>query len=722
MTATADFLTAAPVLEEVHAREVTGNEWLSFPDVDLAGGGLSGLTVLHEGVSGLVELAGLPVPGGQLVAPFLYARPAGAPGLAGSAPAIAPTGGWRPVELAGRRWDREGEWLPGWTAEGADFRFTGRLVAPPGHRGAVYRLAVTNRSRSAQEFTAGLAGTWAETRQTLFAARPVHGMHHAWYDEWTQALVLECRPGTALLGWALGADKPLSTCVFEAVPVWQAAADSSLQLKLGLEAASSPTLPWRGRLGQRTEGEVAVEATGACLRFFLGSALTLAPGETGEVAFFLTVGTEGDGARLELVDLRRRGAAGLHDAALRDLAARAPRLNPARVKALLEADGAPADAGAVDRATSHLSSLLRRNLNFNRHYATGRALDSGKLALVTSRSPAYYVKGAFWARDAFLWSFPALLLTDRELAREALVLGLTRYAACGPFHACYLDGRPLYPGFELDELAAPLWAFDHYLEATGDATVWTEPGVEDGLRLILRRFQALAAEGRELEKEGLEPSLRPLRDGQGLLLPTFLDPSDDPAASHPYLAYTNLLAWRVLAAFARRAERRRDWEEERRQAARLSEALRRGLEDHLLCGKGTRRSFALATEGKGGGLVMGDNPAGSLALLAYLGFCDRTAPVFAHTFAGLNFPGNPFYFPGPFGGRGNRHTPFPWVIARASDLLAGDPTALSFFLHAPLDGGLACESVDPRTGVVKTGAAFASAAGWVAWCLYSVLG
>lgn len=706
MTANTDFLTAAPVLSGGRPREVTGNEWLSFPEIDLGSGGFAELTVLHEGAGGLLEVAGLPVSNGQLVVPYLYTR------------AVESGDAWHAVDLSDRRWDREGEWLPGWTAAPPGFTLRGRLFAPPGHRGAVYRLAVTNEGSAPCEVSPALGGTWAETRQTLFAARPVHAMHHAWYDEWSQALVLECRPGTALLGWAVGADRPLSTCVFETVPVWQAATDSSLQLELAMDTVASPALPWRGRLGQRTQGEAAT-ATGACLRFFLGSTLTLAPGETGEIAFFLAVGTDGDGARLGVVDLRRRGAAALHESARRDAQGRARKLNPTRIQALLEADGRQSDGAG--EATARLESRLHRNLNFNRYFATGRALDTGRLALVTSRSPAYYVKGAFWARDAFLWSFPALLLSDPAVAREALVAGLTRYVGHGPFHACYLDGRPLYPGFELDELAAPLWGFVHYLETTGDASLWEEPGVAGGLRLILRRFRVLAEEGRTEAKEGLEPELRPLKDGRSLLLPTFLDPSDDPAGAHPYLAYDNLLAWRVLSGFARQAERRREWGEERRPATQLAEELRLGLEQHLLCGKEPRRAFALAISDKGGGLVMGDNPAGSLALLTYLGFCDRTDPLFSHTFAGLNFPGNAFYLPGPFGGRGSRHTPFPWVIARAADLLTGDPSALSFLLEAPLDDGLACESVDPRTGTAKTGAAFAAAAGWLSWCLYLAL-
>ncbi|MGE5553636.1 MAG: glycoside hydrolase family 125 protein [Betaproteobacteria bacterium] len=708
----ADFLTAAPVLRERRPREVTGNEWLSFPDIDLRSGAICSLTVLHEGAGGLLEVTGLTSPGGHLLAPFFYARSAADSMTSGPLAG----GTWQAVDPGEHRWEREGEWLPSWTGEAGDFLIAGRLVAPPGYRGAVYRLAVTNRGREVREVVTGLGGIWAETRQTLFAAHPVNAEHHAWYDGWTQALVLECRPGLALLGWALGADRPLSTCIYEAIPVRQAAADSSLQLELGLETAANPGLPWRGRLGEQMTREVR----GACLRFSAGVTLTLAPGETGEVAFFLGVGTEGDGARLALVDLRRRGAAALSEAARRDLsqATRRAKLNPSRVRKLLVARGEPADPAAVDEATARLTALCHRNLHFNRYFAAGRALDTGRLVLVTSRSPDYYVKGAFWARDAFLWSFPALLLADPKLAREALILGLTRYVDYGPFHACYLDGRSLYPGFELDELAAPLWAFDHYLAMTSDTSLWEEPGVEAGLRLILHRFWTLAEQAPEGERDGLEGELRPLCD-EGLLLPTFLDPTDDPTF-HPYLTYTNVLAWRALTGFAHRAKGHRRWEEDRQRALRMAEALRRGVERHLVYGQEPHKSFAMATSGSGDP-VTGDNPAGSLALLAYFGFCDQSNPIFRRTLMGLDSPGNPFYFPGSFGGRGNRHAPFPWVIARAADLVAGDHSALGFFLRAPLDDGLACEAVDPRTGAAKTGAAFAAAGGWLAWCLYLAL-
>ncbi|MGQ9780484.1 MAG: hypothetical protein ACUVRM_11545 [Bacillota bacterium] len=47
--------------------------------------------------------------------------------------------------------------------------------------------------------------------------------------------------------------------------------------------------------------------------------------------------------------------------------------------------------------------------------------------------------------------------------------------------------------------------------------------------------------------------------------------------------------------------------------------------------------------------------------------------------------------------------------------------AVRLLASAPMDSGLACESIDAETGTVKTGAAFASAAGFLAYSLWQGL-
>jgi len=67
-----------------------------------------------------------------------------------------------------------------------------------------------------------------------------------------------------------------------------------------------------------------------------------------------------------------------------------------------------------------------------------------------------------------------------------------------------------------------------------------------------------------------------------------------------------------------------------------------------------------------------------------------------------------------------RTSAFPRVFNPVHCLLHDpDPEILEVVRRAPLDGGLACESIDPQTGIVRTGAAMASLAGFLAWALWA---
>ena len=74
------------------AYQVTGNEYLSLPAIREDTGAVQGVTVLHMGAKGLLELSG------------------------GDGPLIAPVwrinGAERPAAL---RWRRENAWVPGTT-------------------------------------------------------------------------------------------------------------------------------------------------------------------------------------------------------------------------------------------------------------------------------------------------------------------------------------------------------------------------------------------------------------------------------------------------------------------------------------------------------------------------------------------------------------------------------------------------------------------------------
>lgn len=56
------------------------------------------------------------------------------------------------------------------------------------------------------------------------------------------------------------------------------------------------------------------------------------------------------------------------------------------------------------------------------------------------------------------------------------------------------------------------------------------------------------------------------------------------------------------------------------------------------------------------------------------------------------------------------------------ELIGGDrEKALGQLLAAPLDNGIACETIDAETGRAKTGAAFATCAGFLSHSLFLAL-
>jgi hypothetical protein len=396
----------------------------------------------------------------------------------------------------------------------------------------------------------------------------------------------------------------------------------------------------------------------------------LGTGERTIQCFYIGLGREEDGARTTAVDLRRRGWE--------------------RLLAGTRAWFRPRLVGGGSR----LAALYNINLLFNRFFACGRTIDTENWVWVTSRSPRYYVSAAFWSRDAFLWSLPGLLLADREAARAMLEYAFRTQWRNAGMHAQYLNGAVIYPGFELDELAAFPVGLGSYLRATGDATILQDAAVADAMRDY--------------------PSRLARWRGSCGLHETFLDPSDDPVR-YPYLTYDNVLAWRGLLDAAEVLDLLRVGQEAalaREAAARLMQAIR----THCVVDGPSGPMFAWAVDGHGA-FELYDDPPGSLLLLPYHGFCDPAEPTYVNTAAWVWSPANPWYVDGPFGAPACLHSPDPWPMAVVNDLLVGNAGGLKWLRRAPMDGGVACETVDRESGAVKTGGAFATFAGLLAAAL-----
>ncbi len=346
---------------------------------------------------------------------------------------------------------------------------------------------------------------------------------------------------------------------------------------------------------------------------------------------------------------------------------------------------------SLDLGDEALTRLYNTNLFFGIFFSTGRTLDTEELVLVTSRSPRYYVSAAYWDRDSLLWSFPAVLDADAALAREMLGYVFGRQRRNIGVHSRFIDGTVLEPGFELDELMAPVLALERYVDATGDRSVLADPDVLRGIDGILRKLDAERAEGCELYE-------------------TFLQPTDDERI-YPYITYDNVLVWRALRALGRLFERP--------ELTERAERVRRAIYDNCIFDGAFAWSVDLA-----GGHDVYDEPPGSLLLLPYYGFCAWDDPVYLKTAEMIRSPDYTYSFAGcEIAEIGCPHAPHPWLLSIGNSLLCGrSGEALEHLRRTRLDNGIACESVDEHTGECTTGEAFATCAGFICHALRRAIG
>lgn len=346
---------------------------------------------------------------------------------------------------------------------------------------------------------------------------------------------------------------------------------------------------------------------------------------------------------------------------------------------------------SLDLGDEALTRLYNTNLFFCIFFSTGRTLDTEELVLVTSRSPRYYVSAAYWDRDSLLWSFPAVLDADAALAREMLGYVFGRQRRNIGVHSRFIDGTVLEPGFELDELMAPVLALERYVDATGDRSVLADPDVLRGIDGILKKLDAERAEDCELYE-------------------TFLQPTDDERI-YPYITYDNVLVWRALRALGRLFERP--------ELTEQAERVRRAIYDNCIFDGAFAWSVDLA-----GGHDVYDEPPGSLLLLPYYGFCAWDDPVYLKTAEMIRSPDYTYSFAGcEIAEIGCPHAPHPWLLSIGNSLLCGRSSeALEHLRRTRLDNGIACESVDEHTGECTTGEAFATCAGFICHALRRAIG
>lgn len=413
---------------------------------------------------------------------------------------------------------------------------------------------------------------------------------------------------------------------------------------------------------------------GEALRFRVARTLTVRPGRRSSAQFFLGVAPERDGALATAAYLAGRGASDL---------LRLARLDLARIV-------------RAGRETPVLA-MLNRNLVFSHYCAVARALDDDRIYPIASRIPMHGETAVFDEIQALLWTVPAITRVDPYLGREVLIRTFEGFSDRPGLRQRYVDGGILAPGFSLGRLCAYGIAVDRFAQDTNDATVIDEPLVQDVLR--------------ELD-ENLWSRLHP----QVFLGATEVLASGEPA-DYPYVAWDNVLLWRFCRALGQ------IWRGDASEPpARLNQA-----EDEIEAAFWQRCTaeieglpviaYASDLEGQ---VAIYDDPAGSLRMLPFLGFCAEDDPIWSNTMDLLRSKAYPLYHGDrPFPGGAGRSAPdVPGLATLCADLLTPRrDAALALLRKLRLDGGVACTGYDPETGATAAGPYDAALAGFLAWAL-----
>lgn len=348
-------------------------------------------------------------------------------------------------------------------------------------------------------------------------------------------------------------------------------------------------------------------------------------------------------------------------------------------------------------ADEHLNFLMNLNMFFNYFYASGKTLDAEEMVLCTSRSPRYYVSAAYWDRDSLIWSFPAFLMMDVDVAEEALDYVFTKQIRNAGIHSRYIDGTVLEPGFELDELCAFILALGLYLDKTQDMTLLDKPHIKSGVKHIHKRLRKERHESIELYK-------------------TWLMPTDD-MHTYRYLTYNNVLVWKafgILENIYRHYGLDVLADEVIERQAGVSEAIFK----HLIVEKENKKMFAWSGDLEGNHDFY-DEPPGSLTMLSYYGFVKEDHEVFKNTFNHLYSPSFPHYFHQTnFEELGCSHADHPWILSICNSLLNGrNELAYDMLKRTKMDNFIACESIDEFTGESRTGEHFGTCAGFLSYAI-----
>lgn len=539
------------------------------------------------------------------------------------------------------KWSRDNYWIPKFQGKADNFEISGTICAPLGHRGFLYKLEVLNNGEE-NTIEIGLNGNWGKTLHSINESKNIDGRKNIYYSNWNKGPIFDFKNGITLFSFGFVSDEELHI------------------IKWGNENTENENL------------DMNAEKT---VIYTLGRKYKVKKGDKIKLTLYFGLGLEEVGAAASAIDMQRNGGD--------NLILETNNWLKKRIKA------------TSDKV---INEILNLNLFFNYFYAAGRTLDTEDIVLVTSRSPRYYVSAAYWDRDSLLWSFPALLITDQYYAEEALEYIFTTQIKNVGIHSRYIDGTVLEPGFELDELCAPIISLKKYIDFTGNNSILNKQIIKQGIEGILKKLNT--KKHKEID-----------------LYETFLQPTDDMKV-YPYLTYNNVLVWKVFKIMREFYYYFNDDFNSSKYEI-LAQKVERAIYKHCVIKSDGNEMFAWAVDLEGNSMVY-DEPPGSLTLLHYYEFIDRENHIFKNTFKHFySDKFKHFFYDCNFEELGCSHADHPWILSVANSLVNGrKKQALDILRRTPLDNGIACESIDEKTGSCMTGAHFATCAGFLSYTIY----
>lgn len=329
---------------------------------------------------------------------------------------------------------------------------------------------------------------------------------------------------------------------------------------------------------------------------------------------------------------------------------------------------------SMEQTTGHdgVDRLINRNLLFAYFYGVGRALDDAHFYLVRTRAPWHATGVTVRDFEALLWTLPAVHLADAGMARELLVriCELHGYAPGQGVH--YFDGTLFQPGFAIEGPAAYAIATDRYIRDSNDDQIVEEPVVADTLYLAADDLSAR-------------------RDAQVPLYSTEVLPSGEPSP-YPFTLHGNAMVALALDVL------RRTLDEEAAAGLEDPAAVRAALLRHFAVDRGSKARLATAIDLAGGAALV-DDPVGSLLWLPMYEAVDREDSLYRRSVRAVS----------------GQTTALAPQLARLLGPDGGD--VLAWLRRAPLDNGVAAESVDSEGRAIDNGgdAALAGLLAYTVW-------